>query len=314
MGTKTKFILLIVSVTVLSVLFMTISSGGHWEYVLPRRGRSLLAMILTGSAIAYATVIFQTITNNKILTPSIIGLDSLYMLIQTFMIFTFGSMSVFMTSASVNFALSAGIMVAFSFVFYRLLFRGEGNKLYFLLLIGLVLGTFFSSLTTFMQVMIDPNEFQAIQGQMFASFTNINRDLLGLSTVLFLVLLLPIRKEMKTLDVLLLGKDHAVNLGVSYHRVVKRLLILVAVLISLATALVGPITFLGLLVANVTYQMFQTFEHRILLPASLLVGVLSLVLGQLIVQHVFTFNTTLSVIINFIGGVYFLYLLLKERT
>ncbi|AOM83739.1 iron chelate uptake ABC transporter family permease subunit [Salisediminibacterium beveridgei] len=311
---KQKFILLIVLMTLLSVLFMTISSGGNWEYTLPRRGRSLVAMILTGSAIAYSTVIFQSITNNKILTPSIIGLDSLYMLVQTFMIFTFGSMSLFMTHAAMNFGLSAGIMVLFSFVFYRILFSGERSQLYFLLLIGLVLGTFFSSLSTFMQVIIDPNEFMAIQGQMFASFNNVNRDLLGLASILFVLLLLPIRIEMRTLDVLLLGRDHAVNLGVSYTRVVKRLLILVAVLISLATALVGPITFLGLLVANVTYQMFKTYEHRILLPASMLTGMISLVLGQLVVQHVFTFETTLSVIINFIGGIYFLYLLLKERS
>ncbi|QKS69805.1 iron chelate uptake ABC transporter family permease subunit [Paenalkalicoccus suaedae] len=297
----------------LSILFLTIDSNSNWEYILPRRGKSLLAIIITGAAISYATVVFQTITNNRILTPSIIGLDSLYMLIQTFVIFTFGSMSVIVIQANINFFLTATIMVGFSFVFYQILFKSEGNQLYFLLLIGLVLGTFFSSLTTFMQVLIDPNEFQTIQSRMFASFNQVNTELLLVATVLFALLSLIGFRYMHYLDVLALGKDHAINLGVPYTKIVRRLLILVAILISLATALVGPITFLGLLVANVTYEFMKTYQHKWLLPASMLVGIIALVGGQMIVVHVFTFQTTLSVIVNFIGGIYFLYLLLGGR-
>ena len=69
-------------------------------------------MILTGAAIAFSTIVFQTITNNKILTPSIIGLDSLYMLIQTFLVFAFGSTSSLM-SKNINFFISIGLMVLF---------------------------------------------------------------------------------------------------------------------------------------------------------------------------------------------------------
>jgi len=115
----------------------------------------------------------------------------------------------------------------------------------------------------------------------------------------------------KYLDVIAMGRDHAVNLGVDYDRVVKRLLIVVAVLISIATALVGPITFLGLLVANVAYQLMRTYRHTLLIPAAVLISIVALVGGQLLVERVFTFSTTLSVIINLVGGVYFIYLLLK---
>lgn len=145
MGYKAKITILIVISVILAAIFMVYDSGGHWEYVLPRRGKILLAIVITGASIAFATVVFQTITNNRILTPSIIGLNSLYMLIQTFVIFTFGSMSAAMTNANLNFILSAGGMIIFSFVFYHLLFRGEGNNIYFLLLVGLILGTFFQA-------------------------------------------------------------------------------------------------------------------------------------------------------------------------
>ncbi|WP_444685145.1 iron chelate uptake ABC transporter family permease subunit [Alkalicoccus luteus] len=313
MDSKWKLMLIASLVAVLSLLFLTIGADGNWEYVLPRRGRMLAAFALTGAAIAYSTIVFQTITGNRILTPNIIGLDSLYLLIQTFIIFVFGSLSYIMVQGNINFLLSTAAMIGFSFLFYKLLFQGEKRQLYFLLLVGFVLGTFFSSLSTFMQVLMDPNEFQNVQNRMFASFQRVQTDLLLLTGAAFAGLAFIGWRWRDYLDVLALGKDHAVNLGVAYDRIVRKLLILVAALISIATALVGPIMFLGLLVANVTYEMMRTHEHRWLLPAGMLTGMGALILGQIVVEHVFTFSTTLSVIINFIGGVYFLWLILKER-
>src|SRR5699024_12781250 len=100
---------------------------------------------------------------------------------------------------------------------------------------------------------------------------------------------------------------------VPYDKVVKHLLVIVAVLISIATALIGPITFLGLLVVNVAYEFLKTYRHFYLIFGSVFISIIALLGGQFIVEKVFTFQTTLSVIINFIGGVYFIYLLLKEN-
>jgi iron complex transport system permease protein len=164
-----------------------------------------------------------------------------------------------------------------------------------------------------MQVLIDPNEFQIVQDRMFASFNNINTDVLLLATVLIILTLLLFLRFFKYLDVLALGRDHAINLGVDFDYVVKRLLVIVAILISISTALVGPITFLGLLVSNLAYEFLKTYRHFYLLLGASLISVVALVGGQLVVERIFTFSTTLSVIINFIGGVYFIYLLLKEN-
>ncbi|GAE37410.1 iron chelate uptake ABC transporter family permease subunit [Halalkalibacter akibai] len=312
MGYKGKLITLSVIAIALVIFYLTIGANGNWEYVLPRRGYKIAAIILTGTAIAFSTMVFQTITNNRILTPSIIGLDSLYMLIQTFIIFSFGSLSIVMVNKHLNFAVSVGFMIVFAGIFYKLLFKREGNNIYFLLLIGLIFGTLFGSLTTFMQVLIDPNEFLTVQNRMFASFNNVNTDILGVSFILIIVIFLYSYKYIKFLDVLSLGKEHAVNLGVNYDQVIKRLLIVVAILVSIATALVGPITFLGLLVANVAHEFMRTYKHKYLISGAVLISIVALVGGQLLVERIFTFSTPLSVIINFIGGVYFLYLLLKE--
>lgn len=313
MHNKMKLTILSVISLILIVAFMFISLGSNWDYVLPRRAMKIAAMVLTGSAIAFSTVVFQTITNNRILTPSIIGLDSLYLFIQTAVVFLFGQTTLTMMNNKVHFLVTVVIMVLFSMLLFRVLFKREGQNVYFLLLVGIILGTFFSSLATFMQVLIDPNEFLIVQDKMFASFNNMNTSLLLIATALLLLTILYAARLIKYLDVLSLGREQAINLGVDYDYVVQRLLIVVAIMISISTSLVGPITFLGLLVVNVAYEFLKTYRHTYLIVGSILISVIALVGGQLIVERVFTFSTTLSVIINFVGGVYFIYLLLKEN-
>lgn len=313
MAYRSKLGILAILAIVLILMFLFIDIGPHWDYALPRRFKKIMAIVLTGAAIAFSTVVFQTITNNRILTPSIIGLDSLYMLLQTSVVYLFGSTTLTMMNKDVHFLVSVGLMVLFAGALYKLLFKREGQPIYFLLLVGFIFGTLFANLATFMEMLIDPNEFMVVQDRMFASFNNVNTDLLLISMIGVLAISVYFMKYAKFLDVLSLGREHAVNLGISYDHVVKRLLVIVAVLISISTALVGPITFLGLLVVNVVHQFLRTYRHSYLISGSILISIIALVGGQLVVERVFTFSTTLSVIINFIGGVYFIYLLLKEN-
>lgn len=312
MSHKTKLALLAIGSVVAISLFLFVGLTGNWQYILERRFTRIIAIAVTGAVIAIATIIFQTITNNRILTPSLIGLDALYQLIQTFIIFFYGSTSLSATNQTVNFFLSIGFMIVFALILFKLLFK-RGNNIYFLLLIGLIFGTFFQSLSTFMQVLIDPNEFLIVQNRMFASFNNVQTDLLYMSIGIIVVTLLYLLRFTKYLDVLSLGKSHAVNLGVDYNRVVQQLMVIVAILMAVATALVGPIMFLGILVVNVTYEMFKTYKHSVLILATVFVSIIALVGGQFIIDRVFNFSTTLSVVINLVGGVYFLYLILKEN-
>jgi iron complex transport system permease protein len=287
--------------------------NGSYDYALPRRVTKVIAMVLTGFTIAYATVVFQTITHNRILTPSIMGLDSLYLLLQTVIIFFLGSSHMIVVNKQVNFLLSVTVMIVFALCLYRFLFKKGSQPIYFLLLVGIIVGTFFSSISTFLQVLIDPNEFQIVQDRMFASFNNINSDLVWMSLFIVGLVLVYAWRYIKYLDVLSLGRETAINLGVPYDSIVKQMLVIVAIFISISTALVGPITFFGLIVANLSYQFFNTYKHKTLISGAVVMSIIALVGGQWVVERLFTFSTTLSVIINFIGGVYFIYLLLRER-
>src|SRR5690625_784258 len=313
MGYKKKTIILGIISVILAFLFIFYDLHGNISYILPRRIIKVAAIIITDGAIAFSTTIFMTITNNRILTPSVMGLDSLYLLIQVLIIFVFRSNSLVMMNSNINYLISIGMMMLFSLVLFRLLFKGEGNNIYFLLLVGMILGTFFSSFTSFMQVLIDPNEFMVAQDRMFASINNVNSDLLIISIIIFVLVVIYLLRFYKYLDVLALGKEQAINLGVPYDHVVRHLLMIVVILVSVATALVGPITFLGLIVVNLAYEFLKTYRHTYILLGSALFSIIALVSGQFLVEKVFTFQTTVAVLINFFGGIYFIYLLIKEH-
>lgn len=315
MMTKNQKIgILVISSIVLIILFIIPGlTSDNYGYLLSRRLPKIVAIIITAVAIALSSTIFQTITNNRILTPSVLGLDSLYMLIQTTVVFVMGSTSTIVLNKNLNFLVTVGLMLIFSGILYKFLFKNENNNIMILLLVGLILGTLFQSLSSFMQMMIDPNEFLHIQDKMFASFNNINTNILILATVIVCGVAIYSFRYMKVLDVLSLGKDQTINLGIDHDKVVKRMLFMVSILVSISTALVGPITFLGLLVVNLAREYLNTFEHKYLMITSSLMGIVALVGGQLLVERVFNFGTPISVIINLVGGVYFIYLLLKEN-
>ena len=316
MKTKDKKKIVILSIMVLalviSFLFIGVNSV-NFKYALYRRVPKIYSMILTGGAIGFSSLIFQTVTNNRILTPSILGIDSLYVLLQTSVVFLLGSSSVIMSNGNINFIITIVAMLLFSSLIYKFIFKKGSKNIFTLLLVGVVCGTLFESLTTFMQVLIDPVEFQTVQDKMQASFNNINIDLLFISSIVIIICMGYVYEYLKVLDVMSLGRDEAINLGVDYDKIVKKILIVVILLTSVATALVGPITFLGLLVVNISRQFISSYKHSVLGIVTILISIIALIGGQLLVEQLMNFGVSVSVIINFIGGIYFIYLVMKER-
>ncbi len=287
-------------------------SPDSYGYALSRRIPKVLAIGLTGSAIAFSSLIFQTVTDNRILTPGVLGLDALYVFIQTAMIFFIGSQAMAKLDGRLSFLAAVGIMVFFSVGVLGLVLKKAGGNIYLLLLVGIVTGTLFRSGSSFLQVIIDPNEYLVLQGSLFASFNNINTGILLLSAILMTAVMAFGFSKHRQLDVLALGRDNAINLGIDHRTLTNQILFIVAVLVSVSTALVGPITFLGILVTNLTREFLKTHRHLHLLTGSMLVSSIALLFGQFLVEQVFRFNTPVSVMINFAGGLYFLRLLLKE--
>lgn len=296
---------------VVMIAFMTLGAKGSWSFILPFRGTKLAAMILVAYGIALSTVLFQTITNNRILTPSIMGFDALYALIQTVLVFALGAHAVSVFNPKLMFLIEVALMMGFSGLLYRWLFAGEGRSLYLLMLVGIIFGVFFRSSAGFLQRIIDPNDFVVLQDRLFASFNNVDSQLLGISVLIVALVSIIAWRIGHRFDVLSLGRDAAIGLGIDYKRTTMIILMLVAVLVSVSTALVGPVTFFGLLIANLAYMIMPVTRHRYTIPAAVLLAIITLVGGQLILERIFAFNTALGIVIEFVGGLFFILMLVR---
>lgn len=307
---KTSLMLLGLVVIAMIFLFLTYHTYGNWEFALKLRGKKLLAFVIVGLLTSFSTISFQTISQNHFLTPSILGFDSLYVLIQTVLFFILGQSR---QGDPKLFIFNIVIMVILSVLLFSTLLKKEKQDLFLLLMIGMILGTLFRSISTFLQVLMDPNEYDKLQGKLFASFSNVDVSLLTLVIPVVIILMILFFKVSAKLDVLHLGIEQATNLGIDVQKFRKYVLFLISLSVAIATALIGPITFLGFIVANVTYQWMNTYKHTYLFISGALLSILFLVAGQFLVEQVFHMNTTLSVVIEFSGGLYFVWKLLKEK-
>lgn len=282
-------------------------------YAMRIRTPKLIAKLITAFAIGGASIVFQSIINNTIVTPCLLGMNSLYMLIHTAVVFVAGSGSILAVNANAAFGVDLVIMGVVATVIYSTLFQKTGHNVLYVLLIGTVLNSFFGSVQSTLTRVMDPNEYDSLLADLVASFSNVNSEIMVISLVVLAAVVFILRKELALLDVITLGKDQAINLGVDYDRCIRRLLLGVTLFIAVATAMVGPVSFLGLILANLSRQLLKTYRHSQLILGSVFFGMIILVGGQLIVEQVFTYTVPVSVFITFFGGIYFLYLLLTER-
>jgi len=301
---------------VLSGLPDTVGSRA-WSYSLDRLSRHAVAIVLVSVAVGVSTVIFQTVTGNRILTPALMGFDSLYLLIQTLLVFfmiprdaavigglTSGGLSGFLGQTA--------IMVVASTSLYLWLLGGRRTDIHLLLLVGVVFGVFFRSASSFFQRLLDPAAYLQVQDAMFASFRGVQLDVLVACGVIVVGGLVAVAILGRRLDVMLLGRDPAVALGVDHRRVTIVVLVVVSFLVSASTALIGPVMFFGLIVANAAYALLGTTLHRFTLPVASLLGVIALAGGEMVLGALGV-ESALSIVIEFAGGLLFLFLLLTNR-
>lgn len=278
--------------------------------VLPFRLPRLGALLCVGWTSGASTVMFQTVTGNRILTPSVLGLDALYALIQALMLIALGAAGAALPDLGV-FALTVAVMIGAGAGLTALVLRGRRSATT-LVLLGIVLGTFLRANTTFIQRLLDPNTYLVLQNRLFASFNSVDTRLLVASLALTALASLAAVRDLRALDVVALGPDTATALGVDHRRVSRRIIVLVTVLVSVSTALVGPILFLGLLVAHLAYWAARTDRHVVTVPMAALVAMVVLVGGQTLLAHALGNETVLSVVIEFLGGLALIVLLIRS--
>jgi iron complex transport system permease protein len=272
----------------------------------------VLAIVVAAVLVAHTSLVFQTMTNNRILTPSILGFDAIYAITQTLIIFLLGSISLLIQNPFINFFINTVIMVLIVMMMYALVFRKNKNNIVLLLLVGMIITSLARSIVNFLQVLMDPNEYQSVQALTSVSIVNIDTKLVLWVLPVMIVMVGYFISRSRIYDVIQLGETSAINLGVSYQKETRLDLIMIAISIAISTALVGPLSFLGLIVVNSARELLKTYKHLPLFILSSLIAIVFLVFGQVIIELT-GYQTTVVTLISFAGGIYMIYLILKEN-
>lgn len=297
-----------------SALYLGWGLGPRWAFVLQLRATRLAGLVIVGASVGAATILFQTVSRNRILTPQIMGFDALYVLMQTMLVAALGVAGFAGLSGAGRFAAEVAIMVVAALALFGTLLGRGAPDIPRLILTGVILGVLFRSAAGFLARVMDPNAYAIVQSASFASFSRIDPELLPLAGTLCAVAAGAALWLAPRLDVLALGRPIAVSLGLAHDRLVLAVLALIAVLVAISTALVGPITFLGLIVAGLAWETSGAARHARVLPMAMLIGALVLVAGQTVFERMLGQQAVLAVVIEFAGGLLFLALLLKGRT
>ena len=290
---------------------MPVGSRGFW-LIAEMRATSLVVMAVVATCQAVATITFQTVTNNRIITPSIMGFESLYTVIQTAAVYTLGVAGVVALQGPGQFLGQVAAMVGLSVLLYGWLLRGRYANIQVMLLVGIIMGGGLGAISTFMQRLLSPSEFDVLSARLFGSVTNASAEYLPFAIPLVIVATTLIWLNARTLNVIAMGRDVCINVGVDHGRQTIYSLVLVSVLMAVSTALVGPMTFFGFLVATLTYQLAGTHDHRRLLPIGALTGFVVLAGAYFVMNHVFYAQGVVSIIIELVGGTVFLVVIMRK--
>lgn len=304
MRDKTKVLLLIL--LLISIIFLYIPSSDN-TFTLELRSIKLLTAVIVGIAVSVSSFSFQTITNNNIITPGILGFDSLFLLIQTSLMFVSSRL---LEGIDLLIVCTATMLFISLFIF-RYIFLN--HNIFKALLLGTILSILFRSICSVLYTIMDPNAFDTMQSVMFTNFNSIDTSILPACILMVLAASLSIFSLHRELDVISVGESISKSLGVDREEIIIYVIIMISVLVSVSTSLVGPIVFIGLFVSNLTRIMFSTYKHKFLLPTSILIGVNLLLGGVYLNDLVFT-DTNLPVVIDGLGALYFIYLCVTRRS
>jgi len=310
---KLKQWVMVLSVIFLAILFIFFNAGLDFNYVIPQRLIRLATIILGGICIAFSSIIFQTLVSNRILTPSIMGYEAVYLLWQVMLLFIFGTYGLSWLGLNGNFFVSILLMLFYSWAIHRWLLTRHRHDVFQLLLFGLVLTMVISAVTQFIQLKISPGEFSIFQGLSYASFNRSQSETLIYAVIMVAIVLWILRKKRAVLDVMVLGREQAMSLGVDHHQYVKFFLAIIAILVAISTSLIGPTAFMGVFIANIAYALAGNHQHKFTLPIGCGVAIAIFLIAQILVEHVFNYKTTVSILVNLVCGIYFLVLTVRAR-
>jgi len=282
-----------------------------FDSIMARTVPALIGMAVAAVLTAVVSLSFQTVTGSRILTPSMFGFDSVYVGTQTILVFMFGSVSRAFVDPYINYVITAGTIIAVSMMMYGFILRKNKNNLVFLLMFGLILSGIVRSGSAYLQVIMDAGDYNRVKAATSVTVNNMNTRIIFMALPLMLAVIVAMLIRHKTYDVMALGENSAKSLGIHYEKEIRLNLFLISLGMSVTTALIGSLTFLGLLAVNIARELFRTHRHIYLFIGSAGLSALALIAGQAL-SELLQGAVPVTVIIDLVGCSYMFYLILKE--
>ncbi|WP_036385527.1 iron ABC transporter permease [Muricauda sp. MAR_2010_75] len=283
-----------------------------WEYRIPKA----FTAILVGGGLSLSGLLMQTLFRNPLAGPFVLGISSgaslgaALLLMGTSLLTGLTSIA-FLSDISLAIAASVG---SFLVLLVVMLVAQRIKDTMALLIIGLMFGSITSALVSVLAYFSSAESLQRFIFWSFGSVGDLTSEQVFLLGGIVLLGTLLCILSIKALNAFLLGENYALSLGVSLKK--SRLLIIIAtgLLAGGVTAFAGPIAFVGLAVPHLTRQIFDTMEHRILIPAVFLYGAILMLLCDTLAQLPNTANVLpINAITSLVGAPVVIWLLVRKR-
>jgi iron complex transport system permease protein len=262
-------------------------SKQSWEHILfnYRIPKSVTA-IIAGSGLSLVGLLMQTLFKNPMAGPSVLGISSGAGLGVALLVMGggfFGGLQIesFQFNISILIAATLG---AFLVLLGILILSYQIKNTLSILIIGLMLGALTSSIVSILAYFSKAEELQQYLFWGFGSLGHLSKNELLFLAIIVLIGMLLVTPLLKSLNALLLGENYAQNMGVNIKRTKNHILIITGIITGIITAFVGPIAFIGLAVPHITRLIFNTSNHKILIPGVLFIGAIVLLLCDSIAQ------------------------------
>jgi len=283
-----------------------------WNYRLPKA----LTAMLVGSGLSLSGLLMQTLFRNPLAGPFVLGISSGASLGAALLIMGASLLSgwfggFLLNDVSVTIAASAG---SFLLLLAVLAMSGRIKDSMALLIIGLMFGSITAAVVTVLSYFTNAEQLRQFIFWSYGSLGNLSWPQLALLAGILLVGIVLSIFAIKPLNGLLLGEAYARSMGLALRR--SRFLIILAtgILAGVVTAFAGPIAFVGLAVPHLTRQIFDTTDHRVLLPAVLLYGAMLVLLCDTLAQlPASAYVLPINAITSIIGAPVVIWLLVRKR-
>lgn len=296
-------------------LFGGTASKESWQTIIINyRLPKAITAILVGSGLSISGLLMQTLFRNPLAGPFVLGISSGASLGVALLILGSSFFGLGMLTTS-NWALAiASSFGAFLVLSAVILTANRVKNTMSILIIGLMFGSVTSAVISVLAYFSSAEQIQQYMFWGFGSLGNLSWSELAVFATIYIICLLGTFSIIKPLNSYLLGENYAKSLGINIKKSRNIILLITSLLTGVITAFSGPIAFVGLAVPHIAKMIFATSNHKILLPASAIIGAVVLLICDSIAQlPTSEFTLPINAITSLFGAPVVIWLLVRKK-